>query len=182
MLDVPVLISGGGPVGLAASLFLSQHGVRSLMVERHPSTALTPKARGINARTMEVFRQCGIDDSRPRGRARGRRHRPDRLDGNTRGPRDRAPRAWPCDCQEHGGDAGQELPLRAGRSRAGHSPPCGGRWPRRAALQHRDDVVHSEGRCRHRHPDRSCHRRGNAVHRALFDRGRGRTEPRAACA
>ena len=61
MLDIPVLISGGGPVGLAASLFLSQHGVRSLLVERHPSTALTPKARGINARTMEVFRQSGID-------------------------------------------------------------------------------------------------------------------------
>src|SRR6201986_1383013 len=61
MLDIPVLISGGGPVGLSASLFLSQHGVRSLMVERHPSTAITPKARGINARTMEVFRQAGID-------------------------------------------------------------------------------------------------------------------------
>src|SRR5215831_16616360 len=61
MLDIPVLISGGGPVGLTASLLLSQHGVRSLMVERHPGTALTPKARGINPRTMEVFRQCGID-------------------------------------------------------------------------------------------------------------------------
>src|SRR3984893_4969544 len=61
MLDIPVLISGGGPVGLTASLLLSQHGVRSLLVERHPGTALTPKARGINARTMEVFRQCGID-------------------------------------------------------------------------------------------------------------------------
>ena len=61
MLELPVLISGGGPVGLTASLLLSQHGVRSLLVERHPSTALTPKARGINARTMEVFRQCGID-------------------------------------------------------------------------------------------------------------------------
>jgi putative polyketide hydroxylase len=61
MLDIPVLISGGGPVGLAASLLLSQHGVRSLLVERHPSTAITPKARGINARTMEVFRQSGID-------------------------------------------------------------------------------------------------------------------------
>jgi 2-polyprenyl-6-methoxyphenol hydroxylase-like FAD-dependent oxidoreductase len=61
MLDIPVLISGGGPVGLMASLLLSQHGVRSLLVERHPGTALTPKARGINARTMELFRQCGIE-------------------------------------------------------------------------------------------------------------------------
>ena len=63
MLDIPVLISGGGPVGLMASLLLSQHGVKSLMVERHPGTALTPKARGINARTMELFRQCGIEEA-----------------------------------------------------------------------------------------------------------------------
>ena len=73
MLDIPVLISGGGPVGLTASLLLSQHGVRSLLVERHPSTALTPKARGINARTMEIFRQCGIDTAiRDAGLAEGR--------------------------------------------------------------------------------------------------------------
>jgi putative polyketide hydroxylase len=73
MLDIPVLISGGGPVGLTASLLLSQHGVRSLLIERHPSTALTPKARGINARTMEIFRQCGIDTAiRDAGLAEGR--------------------------------------------------------------------------------------------------------------
>jgi putative polyketide hydroxylase len=73
MLDIPVLISGGGPVGLTASLLLSQHGIRSLLVERHPGTALTPKARGINARTMEVFRQCDIDASvREAGLAEGR--------------------------------------------------------------------------------------------------------------
>jgi putative polyketide hydroxylase len=73
MLDIPVLISGGGPVGLTASLLLSQHGVRSLLVERHPGTALTPKARGINARTMEIFRQCGIDAAvRDAGLAEGR--------------------------------------------------------------------------------------------------------------
>jgi putative polyketide hydroxylase len=46
---------------LTASLLLSQHGVRSLLVERHPGTAIVPKSRGINARTMEVFRQCGIE-------------------------------------------------------------------------------------------------------------------------
>jgi len=72
MLHIPVLISGGGPVGLSASLLLSRHGVRSLLVERHPGTALTPKARGINARTMEIFRQCGIDTAiREAGLAEG---------------------------------------------------------------------------------------------------------------
>jgi 2-polyprenyl-6-methoxyphenol hydroxylase-like FAD-dependent oxidoreductase len=63
MIDVPVLIAGGGPVGLTASILLSQHGVRSLLAERHPGTAVLPKARGINARTMEMYRQCGIDEA-----------------------------------------------------------------------------------------------------------------------
>ena len=61
MKDVPFLIVGGGPVGLTASILLSQQGVRSLLVERHPGTAVHPKARGINARTMEMYRQLGVE-------------------------------------------------------------------------------------------------------------------------
>jgi 2-polyprenyl-6-methoxyphenol hydroxylase-like FAD-dependent oxidoreductase len=61
MTQVPVLIVGGGPVGLTASFLLSRLGIRSLLVERHPGTAIHPKARGINARTMEVFRQQGVE-------------------------------------------------------------------------------------------------------------------------
>ncbi|HEY1799134.1 MAG TPA: FAD-dependent monooxygenase [Stellaceae bacterium] len=61
MLEVPVLIVGGGPVGLTASILLSQQGISSLLVERHPGTAILPKARGINARTMEMYRQVGIE-------------------------------------------------------------------------------------------------------------------------
>jgi len=73
--ETPVLIAGGGPVGLSASILLSHFGVSSLLVERHPGTALHPKARGINSRTMEVFRQCGVEDAvraagLPPGRAR----------------------------------------------------------------------------------------------------------------
>ncbi len=63
MLEVPVLIIGGGPVGLTASILLSQQGIRSLLVERHPGTAILPKARGINARTMEMYRQLGIEQA-----------------------------------------------------------------------------------------------------------------------
>jgi hypothetical protein len=47
MRHVPVLIVGGSPVGLTASILLSQQGVKSLLVERHPGTAILPKARGI---------------------------------------------------------------------------------------------------------------------------------------
>ncbi len=56
MRDVDVLIAGGGPVGLTASILLSRLGITSLLVERRPGTSLHPKARGINARTMEIFR------------------------------------------------------------------------------------------------------------------------------
>src|SRR5215831_2441560 len=63
MQEVPVLIVGGGPVGLTASMLLSRLGVRSLVAERHPGTSIHPKARGINARTMEVFRQCGVESA-----------------------------------------------------------------------------------------------------------------------
>jgi len=63
MRECPVLIVGGGPVGLTASILLSRLGVPSLLVERHPSTSIHPKARGINIRTMEIFRQCGVEDA-----------------------------------------------------------------------------------------------------------------------
>jgi putative polyketide hydroxylase len=62
MLDTAVLIVGAGPVGLTASILLSRLGVPALLVERHPSTSIHPKARGINIRTMEIFRQCGVED------------------------------------------------------------------------------------------------------------------------
>ncbi len=62
-IDIPVLIVGGGPIGLCASLLLSHHGIPSLLVERHTSTSIYPKARFVNARTMEIFRQCGLEQA-----------------------------------------------------------------------------------------------------------------------
>jgi putative polyketide hydroxylase len=62
-IEIPVLIVGGGPVGLFASILLSHHGVPSLLVERHTGTSLYPKARLINTRTMEIFRQCGLEQA-----------------------------------------------------------------------------------------------------------------------
>ncbi|MEJ8850806.1 FAD-dependent monooxygenase [Variovorax rhizosphaerae] len=63
MIDVPVLIVGGGPVGLTSSIHLSHFGIDSLLVERHPGTAILPKARGLNARTMEMYRQMGLEEA-----------------------------------------------------------------------------------------------------------------------
>jgi hypothetical protein len=62
-LDVPVLIVGGGPTGLCASLLLSRHRVRSLLIERKPRTSEHPKARGLNVRTLELFRVWGVEQA-----------------------------------------------------------------------------------------------------------------------
>jgi putative polyketide hydroxylase len=59
---VAVLIVGGGPVGLCGSLQLARHGVRSLLVERHPGTSIQPKARRLSIRTMELLRAWGLED------------------------------------------------------------------------------------------------------------------------
>ncbi|MGZ4680634.1 MAG: FAD-dependent monooxygenase, partial [Ilumatobacteraceae bacterium] len=39
MIEVPVLVVGGSLVGLATAMFLAQHGVDVLSVERHHGTA-----------------------------------------------------------------------------------------------------------------------------------------------
>jgi 2-polyprenyl-6-methoxyphenol hydroxylase-like FAD-dependent oxidoreductase len=59
--ETPVLIAGGGLTGLCAALFLRHHGVDSVLAERHEGTSPQPKARRINLRTMETFRQIGIE-------------------------------------------------------------------------------------------------------------------------
>ena len=58
---IPVLIIGGGLVGLSTSLFLSHAGVSSLMIERHPGTAIHPRAMGFSPRTLEMFRTTGVE-------------------------------------------------------------------------------------------------------------------------
>src|SRR5215216_144809 len=58
---VPVLIVGGGLTGLSTALFLSWHGVQPMLVERHPDLLIHPRARGFTQRTVELFRQVGLE-------------------------------------------------------------------------------------------------------------------------
>ncbi|MGW3959697.1 FAD-dependent monooxygenase [Amycolatopsis sp. NPDC005003] len=57
---IPVLIAGGGTVGLSTALFLAHHGVPALVVERAAGPSPHPRATGLGFRTMEFFRQAGI--------------------------------------------------------------------------------------------------------------------------
>src|SRR5882757_6509849 len=61
MSDNPeVLIIGGGPVGLSAALALGRAGITCLVLERRTEFSRYPKANGVHARTLEIFREWGV--------------------------------------------------------------------------------------------------------------------------
>ena len=61
-IEIPVLVVGAGPAGLAATALLATAGIRSLTVTRYAGTANSPRAHITNQRTVEVFRDLGIED------------------------------------------------------------------------------------------------------------------------
>lgn len=62
-LEVPVLVLGGGPVGLLMAVGLRHGGVDSLVVEKHASTLDFPKGRRVTTRTVEILRQWGLEET-----------------------------------------------------------------------------------------------------------------------
>ena len=59
--EAPVLIAGGGLVGLSMAMFLAQQGVRSMIIERLRGGSALPRAAHFHLRTLELFRQAGIE-------------------------------------------------------------------------------------------------------------------------
>uniref|UniRef100_UPI0022EA1A9B FAD-dependent monooxygenase n=1 Tax=Falsiroseomonas oryzae TaxID=2766473 RepID=UPI0022EA1A9B len=60
---IPVLIAGGGPVGLTLGIDLAHRGVPSLLVEPRHGPTQHPKATLLGARSMELFRRWGLDEA-----------------------------------------------------------------------------------------------------------------------
>ena len=60
---IPVLIVGGGPVGLALAAELGFHGIGCELVEQTDGAIVTPKMNEVNVRTMELCRRWGIADA-----------------------------------------------------------------------------------------------------------------------
>ena len=60
--EVPVLIIGGGPVGLALAADLGWRGIECLVVEKGDGEIFHPRANTVNSRSMEYCRRWGISD------------------------------------------------------------------------------------------------------------------------
>jgi 2-polyprenyl-6-methoxyphenol hydroxylase-like FAD-dependent oxidoreductase len=58
----PVVIAGGGLVGMAAAAFLARHGVAAMVVERLRGGSPLPRAAHFHLRTLELLRAIGVED------------------------------------------------------------------------------------------------------------------------
>jgi 2-polyprenyl-6-methoxyphenol hydroxylase-like FAD-dependent oxidoreductase len=62
-IETPILIVGGGPVGLALAADIGWRGGSCLLIEQGEGPADHPRATAINARSMEFMRKWGVADA-----------------------------------------------------------------------------------------------------------------------
>jgi thioredoxin reductase len=60
--EAPVVIVGGGPVGMLTAFELSRLGIECLLAEQSLETTKWPKMDLTNCRSMEIMRMMGIAD------------------------------------------------------------------------------------------------------------------------
>lgn len=60
-IETDVLVVGAGPAGLTTAALLAEYGVDAITVTKFPSTAHSPRGHITNQRTMEIFRELGIE-------------------------------------------------------------------------------------------------------------------------
>jgi 2,4-dichlorophenol 6-monooxygenase len=60
-IETDVLVIGSGPAGGAAALALATLGVHHMVITKYRWTANTPRAHITNQRTMEIFRDLGLE-------------------------------------------------------------------------------------------------------------------------
>ncbi|GJJ14506.1 hypothetical protein Clacol_008770 [Clathrus columnatus] len=58
----PVLITGSGPTGLVAALWLAQSGIKIRIIERAEGPRIGSRGYGLQPRTFELFRYLGVQD------------------------------------------------------------------------------------------------------------------------
>src|SRR5437763_236385 len=61
--EADVLVVGAGPTGLVLALWLTRLGVRARIVDVTTEPATTSRALGVQARTLELYRQVGLADA-----------------------------------------------------------------------------------------------------------------------
>lgn len=57
----PVIVVGGGPVGLTTALLLARQDVPSVVLERRPQRSEAPRAHVLNPRSLEIYRAFDFD-------------------------------------------------------------------------------------------------------------------------
>jgi len=62
-LETPVLIVGGGPVGLALACDLGLRGISCLLIEQDEGLPDHPRATALNSRSMEFMRRWGVAEA-----------------------------------------------------------------------------------------------------------------------